>query len=237
METSRLDKLLCACSDLTRSEARAAIKAGRVKVNGKTVNLIDLKVDVKETKLSLDGRELGEGGNVYIMMNKPQGYISATEDTKEKTVLDLLEKDLSGAGLFPVGRLDKDTTGLLLLTNDGSFAHMVTSPKKLIEKVYEAKVDGTLYEEDVEAFKQGIILRDGTKCLSSVLEIDSDDKSLCKVKICEGKYHQVKRMLASRGAPVLTLKRLSIGRLKLDESLQIGEYRKINQKEKDAIFN
>ena len=161
------------------------------------------------------------------MMDKPAGVLSVTEDRKQKTVLDLLPPELKRLNLFPVGRLDKDTSGLLLLTNDGDFAHRVISPKSGVEKRYRAEVEGVPDEKDVKAFAEGLTLGDGTKCLPARLEITGTNT--CYVTVMEGKYHQVKRMLASRGKPVLSLRRLSVGALELDEALGHGGFRELEK--------
>lgn len=233
MSEERLDKLLCGRADVTRSEARKLIKAGRVLVDGLLSKDPEQKFNA-EAKLRLDGELLGQSGFQYIMMNKPQGVLSATEDKSRKTVLDLLPEKVSRRGLFPVGRLDKDTTGLLIITDDGEFSHRVTSPKKNISKLYEVWSDGKLTEEDEKAFTKGLVLKDGTRCLPAALKIDDGDPGHSYVKIYEGKYHQVKRMFASRGKPVYALKRIAIGGLRLDETLEEGGFRSMTAEEAAA---
>ena len=171
------------------------------------------------------------------MLNKPEGVVTATEDKAQKTVLDLLPAELKRLKLFPVGRLDKDTTGLLILTNDGEFCHAVTSPKRHIKKLYEFTADGLLEPADIEAFKNGIVLKDGTQCLPATLEIDEKNHSHGFVTVFEGKYHQVKRMLASRGKPVISLKRIAAGNLALDASLQPGEVKELTESDLKLIVN
>ena len=168
------------------------------------------------------------------MMNKPAGVLTATEDLRQKTVLDLLPEELRRMGLFPVGRLDRDTRGLLLLTDDGEFAHRVISPKFAVEKMYDASVEGELNERDAAAFAEGLVLGDGTKCRPARLEILGDGR--CLVTVTEGKYHQVKRMLASRGAPVTALKRLSIGGLHLPEELAEGALVPLGEEDLCRVF-
>lgn len=236
MSVSRLDKIICDGALVTRSEARRLIKSGCVTVNGKTVTKIDEKCDFMAEKIALSGRVLKAARERYYMLNKPAGVLSATKDSRQKTVLDLFPPELRGSGVFPVGRLDKDTTGLLLITSDGEFCHSVTSPKRRIKKLYEAYVDGQLTECDAKAFKNGLVLCDGTEYLPAELEIDESDTSHAYVTVFEGKYHQVKRMLAAVGKPVLCLKRLSIGNLELDKQLQPGEYRELTEDEKSRIF-
>ncbi|HRU41974.1 MAG TPA: 16S rRNA pseudouridine(516) synthase, partial [Candidatus Diapherotrites archaeon] len=169
---------------------------------------------------------------IYIMMNKPQGVISATEDSRERTVIDLLSDEFKAFKPFPVGRLDKDTEGLLLLTNDGQLAHRLLSPKKHVPKTYIAKVAGRVSEEDAEAFSNGVTLEDGYRTMASRLEIlVRGSISLVEVTIYEGKFHQVKRMFQAVGKEVIFLKRISMGELKLDETLEPGEYRELNEEE------
>ena len=235
MEELRLDRILADGGAASRSEARRLIKAGRVSVNGRTAVNAEQKANPCSDDIRLDGRKI-EGKMVYIMLNKPADVISATEDREQRTVLDLLPEELRRRGVFPVGRLDKDTTGLLLLTNDGDFAHVVISPKRHVDKVYEVYVDGSLDNGDIAAFGDGIELRDGSRCLPALLSADENDPSHAVVTISEGKYHQVKRMFASRGKPVSSLKRLCIGKLYLDEGLEPGQWRKLTSQEIKLIF-
>ncbi len=237
MSSFRLDKIICDSGIATRSEARGLISAGRVRVNGKTETHADLKIELNGAEIYVDGKPLNGDKFRYFMLYKPEGVLTATEDRDQKTVLDILPEELRRLKLFPVGRLDKDTTGLIILTNDGEFCHAVTSPKRHIKKLYEFTVKEMLAAEDVEAFKTGITLRDGTKCLPASLEIDKEDLSHGNVSIYEGKYHQVKRMLASRGKPVEKLKRVSIGELCLDKSMKPGDFREINENERSLILS
>lgn len=184
--------------------------------------------------MTVDGHPILREKYVYLMLHKPAGLISSTEDPREPTVLTLLPPHLRKIGLFPVGRLDKDTEGLLLLTNDGALAHRLLSPNKHVDKVYYAEVDGTLDPTDQEAFKQGITLGDGTQCLPAELEI-LDPPDQCLVTLREGKYHQVKRMLASRGKPVRYLKRLTMDSLRLDPALPMGAWRPLTDEEKAGL--
>ncbi|MCD8067104.1 MAG: 16S rRNA pseudouridine(516) synthase [Oscillospiraceae bacterium] len=233
MSLTRLDKLIAA-SGLTRSEAAAAIRAGRVAVGGAVITAPETKVEPERGKVTLDGAEILTG-LVYIMMNKPAGYVSATEDARERCVTELLPQALRRRGVAPAGRLDKDTEGLLLLTDDGQFAHRVISPRHNVRKLYRAEVEGVLDESDAEAFRQGIVLGDGTRCLSAELTIEAPSTALVAVR--EGKYHQVKRMLASRGKPVRALRRLAVGGLWLDETLAAGEWRCLTEAERELIFH
>ena len=226
----RLDKILAATGKWSRKEAKALIKSGRVKVEGKNPAGPEDKIP-EGAVVTVDGRPILTDKYVYIMLHKPAGVISSTEDPREETVLSLLPKELRRIGLFPVGRLDKDTEGLLLLTNDGPLAHQLLAPGKHVDKVYYVEVDGTLGQEDVQAFQAGITLGDGTKCLPAELELlPQRDQGL--VTLREGKYHQVKRMLASRGKPVVYLKRLSMGPLELDRALPAGRWRMLTPEEK-----
>ncbi len=229
MQIMRLDKLLSECTALSRSQLRQIIKSGCVSVDGQTVTSPEQRVDSDAARVELDGKPVSYAKFCYYMLNKPAGILSATDDKKQKTVIDLFPPELKKKNLFPVGRLDKDTTGLLIITNDGEFAHRVISPKSEIVKTYHAVTEGSVDESDIEAFRQGIVLADGTQCLPAELEGLPDGS--CLVHVMEGKYHQVKRMLASRGKPVTALKRLSIGGLKLDNSLLQGEFRPLTEKE------
>ena len=235
MPLTRLDKLLADSGVCSRSEAKALIRAGRVTVNGIVPKLAEEKYASESAVICVDGEPVSCSDKRYLMMYKPGGILSATEDAKQQTVIDLLSPQLKRQGLFPVGRLDKDTTGLLLLTNDGDFAHRVISPKKHVPKVYRAAVDGMLDETDVSAFAEGVTLSDGTKCLPAALELLRP--CLGRVTVFEGKYHQVKRMFASRGKHVTALHRESVGGLVLDPELSPGEYRELLPAEIAAVFD
>ena len=223
----RLDKVLSELGVASRRELKQMIRSGRVSVNGQTVTEPEKHIDPEKDALCLDGAALRLRRFRYFMMDKPAGVLSVTEDRKQQTVLDLLPPELKRLGLFPVGRLDKDTGGLLILTNDGGFAHRVISPKAGVEKRYRAEVEGVPDEEDARAFAQGLILADGTRCLPAKLEITGG--SVCFVTVMEGKYHQVKRMLASRGKPVQRLRRLSVGELEIGEDLGPGGFRELEE--------
>ena len=225
----RLDKVLSELGVASRRELKQMIRSGRVSVNGQTVTEPEKHIDPEKDELCLDGAALRLRRFRYFMMDKPAGVLSVTEDRKQQTVLDLLPPELKRLGLFPVGRLDKDTGGLLILTNDGGFAHRVISPKAGVEKRYRAEVEGVPDEEDARAFAQGLILADGTRCLPAKLEITGG--SVCFVTVMEGKYHQVKRMLASRGKPVQRLRRLSVGELEIGEDLGPGGFRELEENE------
>jgi len=234
VETIRLDKYLCDLGTAPRSEVKKMIRAGRVFVDGRPVTAPETKIDALAAAVTLDGERLTWKKYRYYMLNKPAGVLTATEDRRQKTVLDLLPPQLRRMGLFPVGRLDRDTRGLLLLTDDGDFAHRVISPKFAVEKRYDAKVEGTPDEADAAAFAEGLVLGDGTKCRPARLEITGPDS--CRVTVTEGKYHQVKRMLASRGKPVKELKRLSIGALSLPEDLAEGAVRELDDEDLCRVF-
>jgi len=234
MAKVRLDKLLADTGAATRSEARNFIRAGRVSANGVICRQPEMKVD-DTAELCLDGERIGGGSARCLMLHKPAGVLSATEDASQKTVLDLLPEKIRRQGYFPVGRLDKDTTGLLLLSTDGDLAHRIISPKKQVEKEYLAQVDGVLTEVDVKAFAEGIVFADGTRCLPAELK-PLEGGTAARVVLTEGKYHQVKRMLASRGAPVTALHRERIGALWLDENLEPGAFREMSEDEIALLF-
>lgn len=233
MPTFRLDKLVTDSGLCSRSEAKTRIRSGQVLVNGSVVTDPASKWDPSADSVSMNGQLLGVHEHLYVMLYKPAGLLTASRDSRKPTVMDLMPAEWKRRGLFPVGRLDKDTTGLLLLTDDGPFAHRVISPKSGIGKLYEALVDGTPTPEDVRAFREGIVLRDGLQCLPAALEDLGGGK--VRVEVYEGKYHQVKRMLASRRLPVRELCRLRIGGLWLDESLAAGGYRLLTQPELESI--
>ena len=225
----RLDRLLSECTALSRSQLRQIIKNGSVSVDGIVITSPEHKVCSDTARVELDGKTVSYEKFCYYMLNKPAGILSATDDKKQKTVIDLFPAELKKKNLFPVGRLDKDTTGLLIITNDGDFAHRVISPRSEIVKTYHAVTETPVNDADIEAFRQGIVLADGTKCLPAGLEKLPDGS--CLVRVMEGKYHQVKRMLASRGKPVTALMRLSIGGLELDKGLLPGQFRQLSEKE------
>lgn len=229
----RLDKIISATGKKSRREVREMVRQGRVLVDGKPAPAADMKVDPQTAAIVLDGEPLNYEQFTYVMLHKPAGVLTATEDRRQETVLDLLPPELRRRGLSPVGRLDKDTEGLLLLTNDGQLAHRLLSPKSHVDKVYYARVDGALEPGDITAFAAGMTLGDGLECLPAGLEILSPTEAL--VTLHEGKFHQVKRMLAARGKPVLYLKRLSMGRLRLDPALVPGAWRMLTEEERSAL--
>lgn len=228
----RVDKVLSNLGYGSRTEIKKFCKQGIIQVNGKTVSNPGQQVDTDIDEIVINGEKINYREFIYLMMNKPDGYISATFDKHDPIVLDLIDDEYLVFEPFPVGRLDKDTEGLLVLTNDGQLAHRVLSPKKHVPKKYYAKIDGRVTEEDIEAFKEGVVLDDGYKTMPAELEIlKSDDESEIELVIHEGKFHQVKRMFESVGKKVTYLKRLSMGGLMLDESLEIGEYRELSDEE------
>jgi len=228
----RLDKFLCDCGVGTRSQVKAILKAGRVRVDGVAQKDGSQKVSPESQSVTLDGEPLRQTGRIVLMLNKPAGFVTATEDATEKTVMELLPPELKQLGLNPVGRLDKQTEGLLLFTNDGDLLHRLISPKKEVPKVYYAKHEGTATAEDVEAFKGGLTLRDGTVCLPAALQPLGAGESL--ITVCEGKYHQVRRMMAARNMTVLYLERRQEGSLLLG-SLPWGKTRLLTESEVEEL--
>lgn len=230
----RLDKFLSSQTALSRKEAQKAIKEKRVLLNGTVIRAADTKVDTESDTVSLDGQPLTYQQYVYYMMDKPAGVVSATKDREERTVLDLLPPELYRDGLFPAGRLDKDTTGLLLITDDGDYAHRMLSPKKHVQKRYIATLDREPDDSIASAFEAGIVLGDGTVCKSG----QAVPLGGCRVavEISEGKYHQVKRMFAALGYHVEALRRVRIGGLALDEGLHPGEVRALTAEEAKKVF-
>lgn len=228
----RLDKFLCDSGVGTRSQVKAILKSGRVQVDGKPEKDGSRKLDPDLHQISLDGEVLGGCRRVVLMLNKPAGFVSATEDPVERTVMELLPENYRHMDMKPVGRLDKATEGLLLFTNDGDLLHRLISPKKEVPKVYYARHEGTATPEDVQAFADGLTLRDGTVCRSAVLQSLGPGESL--IKVCEGKYHQVRRMMASRNMTVLYLERREEGGLALGK-LPRGAVRELTQPEIAAL--
>ena len=224
----RLDKFLCDSGIGTRSQVKVILKAGRVTVDGKPEKDGARKIDPKVNAVTLDGEILGGYRRVVVMMNKPAGFVTATEDKNDRTVMELLPESMKYLDLKPVGRLDKATEGLLLFTNDGDLLHRLISPKKEVPKVYYAKHEGTAGDEDVKAFAEGLTLRDGLNCLPAKLEPLGAGESL--ITVCEGKYHQVRRMMASRNMTVLYLERRMEGNLTLGD-LSRGEVRELTEAE------
>ncbi|MGM9619114.1 MAG: pseudouridine synthase [Oscillospiraceae bacterium] len=232
-EKQRIDKLVASTGRYTRSEVKKLIRAGAVTVDGRAVRSGEEKVDPETVVLAAEGQTLTWRRYTWLMMNKPAGLLSATEDGRQKTVLDLLPQELRRQELFPVGRLDKDTEGLLLLTNDGAAAHALLSPKKHVDKVYFVRTAGRLTKEHCRRFREGLTLADGLRCLPAELEIlrAGEEESEAYVTLREGKFHQVKRMLLACGCPVTYLKRVRMGNLTLDPALRPGDYRLLTPEE------
>lgn len=228
----RIDKLLSGTGRWSRKEAADLIRAGRVTADGKTVSRREEKFPPTAC-IRVDGEPISTERYTYLMLHKPAGLVSATEDPREPTVLSLLPEHLQRVGLFPAGRLDKDTVGLLLLTNNGPLTHALLSPKRHVDKTYLVRVEGVLDGEDERAFREGITLTDGYECLPAGLECLGPNEAV--VTLREGKYHQIKRMCAARGKPVIFLKRLTFGPLSLDEALAPGQWRPLTQGEIAAL--
>lgn len=224
----RLDKFLCDCGVGTRSQVKSILKSGCVTVDGIPVRDGSVKLDPQKQTVAMQGQPLTEAGRVVVMLNKPAGFVTATEDREQKTVMELLPPEYKHLDLKPVGRLDKETEGLLLFTNDGDLLHRLISPKKEVPKVYYARHEGTATAEDAEAFAAGLALRDGTVCLPAKLEPLGAGESL--ITVCEGKYHQVRRMMASRNMTVTYLERREEGILKLGD-LPRGQVRQLDENE------
>lgn len=232
----RIDKILVSQGIGSRREVQKRIKSGEVTVNGEIIRKPEFKANAENDKIAVLGKVLNYSEHIYIMMNKPAGVVSASNDNHDKTVIDILPDEYKRKGLFPAGRLDKDTEGLLIITDDGDFAHRMLSPKKHVDKQYIAQLDGEITEKTIQNFKQGIIFADGTKCLPAKLEIYNNDKKTGLVTICEGKFHQVKKMFISCGLNVVHLQRISIGDLYLDGNLPIGGCKLLTNLDKKLIF-
>jgi len=234
MKTMRLDKLLSTLGEGTRSEVRDLVRAGRVTVDGVTVKDAGMQVDAEKSVVALSGRVLSYKAVRHVMLHKPQGVLTAARDKKQKTVMDLLPPMYAAMGCMPAGRLDKDTEGLLIITSDGQLAHRIISPKKDVKKIYYARLDAPLDEEDAAAFAAGLHIDDADgefDAKSARLEILSDTGCEVRIHVSEGKYHQVKRMTAARGANVVYLRRERIGALDLDAKLAPGEWREMTEEE------
>lgn len=234
MAAERIDKLLASTGRWSRKEVRELVRRGQVLAGGVPVVRPEEKYDPADTAFQVQGEPVDCAPYVYVMLHKPAGVLTATEDRRQRTVLELLPDHLRRRGLSPVGRLDKDTTGLLLLTDDGPLAHRLLSPRHHVDKVYLAQVEGRIDQTDVDAMAAGMVLEDGLQCLPAGLEPVGDGSS-CLVTLHEGKYHQVKRMLAARGKPVLALKRISMGPIRLDGGLEPGSWRYLTPQEREAL--
>ena len=230
----RLDKYISSQTALSRKEAQKAIRDKRVSVNGELCRTPDAKIDIEADSVALDGKALSYAKHVYYMMDKPPGVVSATEDKAERTILDILPPELMRDGLFPAGRLDKDTTGLLIITDDGDYAHRMLSPKKHVVKRYIAQLDREPDDDVPRRFEEGIVLADGTACKSATA-VPMGER-LVAAELSEGKYHQVKRMFAALGYKVVALRRVKIGALELDEALSQGDVRVMSEEEALCVF-
>lgn len=233
----RLDKFLASQNVGSRKEVQKLIRIGSVCINGEKCTKPETKIEEKSDTVTVNGQAVNYQKYIYIMMNKPSGVVSATTDNHDKTVIDILPDEYKRKGLFPAGRLDKDTEGLLIITDDGDFAHRMLSPKKHVEKTYIAKLDKEITEDTIKSFEEGIVFANGTKCLPAKLEIvPNSDKMTGKVTICEGKFHQVKKMFICCGINVVHLQRISIGNLYLDSNLPIGCCKLMTNLDKELIF-
>lgn len=228
----RLDKIISSQTEYSRKDIKKLISQKRIKINDIVAIKSDIKVDENVDIISIDDKKIEMQKNVYLVLNKPIGYISATEDRTQKTVLDLIDKKYLHREMFPAGRLDKDTTGLMIITDDGVFAHEILSPKKHVSKTYEVMIDIQMTEEMVDGFKNGIDLNDG-KCKTASLEITGEQTGI--VVLTEGRYHQIKRMFGCFGAKVIKLHRLKMGNLELPKDLKKGESRELTAEEIDKI--
>ncbi len=229
----RLDKIIASQGKYSRKEVKKLVQAKKVEIDGIVAKNSDMKIDEKSAIIKIDGKELEIKKYIYLILNKPQGYVSATEDKNDKTVLELVPEEYQNRGLFPAGRLDKDTTGLMILTNDGKFAHNILAPKKHVKKCYEVEIDIPVTEEMVEKFANGIKLNDG-ECKTSKLIITGENTAI--VELTEGRYHQIKRMFGCCKAKVIKLNRISMGNLKLPEDLKQGKCRELTEEELKKTF-
>ncbi|MBQ7409864.1 MAG: rRNA pseudouridine synthase [Clostridia bacterium] len=228
----RIDKIIGAQTEYSRKDVKKLVLQKRVKLNGELVLKSDIKIDENNDIIAIDGNEINVVKNVYLILNKPAGYISATEDRTQKTVLDLIDEKYSHRELFPAGRLDKDTTGMMIITDDGVFAHNILAPKKHISKTYEVEIDIPVTEDMVKGFENGIELNDGI-CKKASLEIMGEYTAI--VILTEGRYHQIKRMFGCFGAKVTKLHRVAMGELKLPKDLKEGESRELLKEEIDLL--
>lgn len=228
----RIDKIIVSQTQYSRKDVKKLITQKRIKVNNEIICKPEIKVDIQTDRIQIDGNEISFREHIYLVLNKPKGYISATEDRTMPTVLDLIPKEYSHRELFPAGRLDKDTTGLMIITDDGDFAHNILSPKKHVKKVYDATLDIPVNEEMVKGFSEGVILNDG-KCKAAIMKITGTYTA--QVTLTEGRYHQIKRMFGCYGAKVVELHRIGIGNFILPFELKTGECREITDKEIEEI--
>lgn len=235
MPKERIDKWIASTTMLSRKEVKALLRQKRVTVNGVTVTDGGFQTDAEQDAVAVDGVPFSIKPHIYIMLNKPTGIVSASRSQKEKTVVDLVPPQLQRNGLFPAGRLDKDTTGFVLITDDGDFAHRILSPKNHIQKTYIAHLEKPISPTEIAILKQGVVLRDGTQLLPASVDIIGEDMQTVQIRICEGKYHQIKRMLAAVGNRVTALRRTHMGALPLDAALPPGACREITPEELNKI--
>lgn len=224
----RIDKIISSQGKYSRSEVKKLISKKRIKVNGILVSKPEEKFDVCSSEIYVNDELISFKKNLYLILNKPKGYVSATEDRKDKTVIELVPENLKRNGLFPAGRLDKDTTGMMIITDDGEFAHNILAPRKHIKKTYRVVIDKEIDEKMIKQFEKGIVLNDHV-CCSAEFEVINPNTAL--VTITEGKYHQIKRMFGNFGAKVLELHRISMGKLDLPQNLKVGECRELTEEE------
>ena len=235
MPKERIDKWIASTTTLSRKEVKALLRQKRVTVNGVTVTDGGFQTDAEQDAVAVDGVPFSIKPHIYIMLNKPTGIVSASRSQKEKTVVDLVPPQLQRNGLFPAGRLDKDTTGFVLITDDGDFAHRILSPKNHIQKTYIAHLEKPISPTEIAILKQGVVLRDGTQLLPASVDIIGEDMQTVQIRICEGKYHQIKRMLAAVGNRVTALRRTHMGAVPLDAALPPGACREITPEELNKI--
>lgn len=228
----RIDKIISSQGKYSRSEIKKLASQGRIKINDNIVKKVNEKIDIETSTIYIDNEKLDFKRNIYLILNKPKGYISASEDRSQKTVLDLIPEKYFRKGLFPAGRLDKDTTGMMIITDDGEFAHNILAPKKHIEKTYRVQIDIDITEEMREKFKQGIVLKDHVCCPAMIVV---EDKNTALITITEGKYHQIKRMFGCFGAKVVRLHRISMGGLQLPSDLEEGQCRELTKEELEKV--
>ncbi|MEG2813655.1 MAG: pseudouridine synthase [Oscillospiraceae bacterium] len=237
MPLMRLDKFFASQEILTRKEIRPLLKKGNIKINGVLAKAPDQKIDTENDVIMLFNQIISYQPYVYLMLNKPQGYVSSTNDKINKTVLDLVPNELFRSGLFPAGRLDKDSTGFVLLTNDGDFSHRILSPKNHVPKIYIVRIDNEISDENIKNIESGVTLADGYQCRPCEIEmLENSENPLLKVILHEGKYHEIKRMFGVYDCGVLSLKRIQIGGLKLDENLPEGSVKVILHNDVESIL-
>lgn len=237
MPLERIDKIVSNQCNITRSEVKKLLKKGQVVANGQVVKDAKTKFDTDTVKVVVEGRSIEYKKHIYLMLNKPKGVVSATNDKSLKTVVDLVPDEFKRDGLFPAGRLDFDTTGFVLITDDGEFAHRILSPKRHVDKTYVATLEKPIDDESIQRLEKGIVLKDGTQCLRCKAKIISTSpKTVVEIVIHEGKYHQVKRMFAATGNKVIELNRTKIGNLELDKNLELSDVREINEEELKLIY-